>query len=340
MRRWLFSPQIDLTLFLGTALFSACTAFFLAGELSPLAWFILVVGIDVAHVWSSLFKVYLDPVEMKRRPLLYWAAPAGALGVSVVLYSIDESWFWTAMAYMAAWHFTKQQVGFFALYANLSAHSKTTKTLGLIAIYCATLGPLVWWHAHLPLNFWWMKEHDFFIKIPKYFGSIGLAICALSSVSYFIFSLVKRELHWGQLALLLATLIAWIGGIVYSTSDATFTAMNVMLHGVPYGYLVYRYARSRANEPDFVLGSALLKFGFVLFVLFLWVLAYAEEFLWDLLVWHDHPEWFSVNGFELSPALLTLIVPLLALPQTTHYVLDGFIWKGQQNPDNARRIFG
>jgi hypothetical protein len=28
-----------------------------------------------------------------------------------------------------------------------------------------------------------------------------------------------------------------------------------------------------------------------------------------------------------EPALLMWLVPLLALPQSTHYVLDGFIWR-------------
>jgi hypothetical protein len=29
------------------------------------------------------------------------------------------------------------------------------------------------------------------------------------------------------------------------------------------------------------------------------------------------------------------LVPLLALPQATHYVLDGFIWRRKSNPDVA-----
>jgi hypothetical protein len=31
--------------------------------------------------------------------------------------------------------------------------------------------------------------------------------------------------------------------------------------------------------------------------------------------------------------LKTFVVPLLALPQLTHYVLDGFIWRRKSNPD-------
>lgn len=60
------------------------------------------------------------------------------------------------------------------------------------------------------------------------------------------------------------------------------------------------------------------------------LLAYAEEGLWDGLVWREHASAFG--WFQQLPAVenhvwLTLLVPLLALPQATHYVLDGFIWR-------------
>jgi hypothetical protein len=339
MRRWLFSPTIDLSLFLGTALASVVIAWLLGNELSPWAWVCLVVGIDVAHVWSTILKTYLDTAELKRRPTLYLLAPAGAFAVSCPLYSISSGWFWTALAYTAAWHFVRQQVGFFQLYERLSPASKAYKMSGTVAMYSATLGPLVWWHAHLPRAFWWMKENDFLIQIPQVMGSIALVLTGISAGLFLLFSLLKQEFHTGKTALLAATLISWIGGIVLAQSDATFTAMNVMLHGIPYVYLLFRYAKGRARDDGFVLAKRILKSGFVLFIIVLFVLAYSEEFLWDVLVWHEHPEFFGSGGFEVEPSWLALLIPLLSLPQTTHYVLDGFIWRGQDNPDNARRIF-
>ena len=35
----------------------------------------------------------------------------------------------------------------------------------------------------------------------------------------------------------------------------------------------------------------------------------------------------QVRGWSISENLLSILVPLLALPQITHYILDGFIWK-------------
>jgi hypothetical protein len=51
-------------------------------------------------------------------------------------------------------------------------------------------------------------------------------------------------------------------------------------------------------------------------------------------VWHDRG-WLFGGAWELG-GLKMLLVPLLALPQLTHYVLDGFVWKRKNNPDFAR----
>jgi hypothetical protein len=56
-----------------------------------------------------------------------------------------------------------------------------------------------------------------------------------------------------------------------------------------------------------------------------WVIAYAEELLWDRAVWQERA-WLFGEGWSLR-AWRGWLVPLLAAPQLTHYVLDGFIWK-------------
>ena len=60
------------------------------------------------------------------------------------------------------------------------------------------------------------------------------------------------------------------------------------------------------------------------------LLAYLEEGVWDGLVWREHGRvfgWFQSLPTVADPAVLAWLVPLLALPQATHYVLDGFIWR-------------
>jgi hypothetical protein len=52
------------------------------------------------------------------------------------------------------------------------------------------------------------------------------------------------------------------------------------------------------------------------------------------MVWNEHQTVFKLFSFlpqVNDQVLLSLIVPLLVVPQATHYVLDGFIWKKKYN---------
>jgi len=76
-----------------------------------------------------------------------------------------------------------------------------------------------------------------------------------------------------------------------------------------------------------------------LFIGALLILAYLEETLWDVFVWQEHGKIFG-GGYLLSgladASVLIWLVPFLAVPQATHYVLDGFIWKVRK-PDQGFR---
>jgi hypothetical protein len=58
--------------------------------------------------------------------------------------------------------------------------------------------------------------------------------------------------------------------------------------------------------------------------------AFVEEGLWDALLWKEHTQIFSVFSFlhhiQIGNAK-HILFPLLILPQLTHYLLDGFIWR-------------
>ena len=66
------------------------------------------------------------------------------------------------------------------------------------------------------------------------------------------------------------------------------------------------------------------------------LIAFLEELVWDRAVWHDR-SWLFGEPWNVG-ALKLVIVPLLALPQLTHYVLDGFIWRRRSNPSVAELV--
>jgi hypothetical protein len=344
---WLFDRRTDLAVFLGSALASG--AFVLAAPalgISPVtplwAWLLFVVCIDVAHVWSTLFRTYLDPAERARYPLRYVGVPLAAWLIGVLVhYQLGGAIFWRLLAYLALWHFVRQQVGWMALYGRRAGAGPGMRRLDAAAIYAATLGPALWWHANLPRPFWWFVEGDF-LALPAWVGPLALGAHALVLAVWMGVTLYRRialkvALQPGSWALLLATWIAWYGGIVWAQSDLAFTVMNVTLHGVPYLVFLFRYARGRAAETDEVHVSW-RGMGVGAFVGLLLVLAFAEEFLWDTFVWRERPEVFGDAGIELGAVALSIIVPLLALPQVTHYVLDAMVWRTSREPRLLSRL--
>ena len=68
---WLFSAPIDLSVFLGSAVLSLFLLAigwqlgFLDAESPDWTWITAVLLIDVAHVWSTSFRVYFDTEEFK-----------------------------------------------------------------------------------------------------------------------------------------------------------------------------------------------------------------------------------------------------------------------------------
>lgn len=338
---WLFSARTDLTVFLGSAVVSlvalwiGARAGVLYGDTPDWAWVPAVLLIDVAHVWSTSFRVYLDTDELKRRPWLYSLVPVLGFAVGVALYSEGELVFWRVLAYLAVFHFVRQQYGWVALYRARARESDMLgKWIDRIAIYAATLYPLIYWHTHLPRKFWWFLANDFG-GVPGMLERIAAPIYWMALAAYAMKSLygwlVNREGNPGKDIVVVTTAVCWYVGIVGYNSDYAFTVTNVVIHGVPYFALIYWYSRARMKQTSGRGVFSIFAHGPAVFLVALWAIAYIEEMFWDRGVWQDR-SWLFGSPWEIGTLKLVL-VPLLALPQLVHYVLDGFIWRRKNNPD-------
>jgi hypothetical protein len=338
---WLFSARTDLTVFLGSAVVSlvalwiGARAGVLYGDTPDWAWVPAVLLIDVAHVWSTSFRVYLDTDELKRRPWLYSLVPVLGLAIGVALYSEGELVFWRVLAYLAVFHFVRQQYGWVALYrARARESGLLSKWIDAVAIYAATLYPLIYWHTHLPRKFWWFLANDFG-GAPAIIDRIAAPIYWMALAAYAVKSLyewlMKSEVHPGKDIVVVTTAVCWYVGIVGYNSDYAFTVTNVVIHGVPYFALIYWYSRARMKQTSGRGMFRIFAHGPAMFLVTLWAIAYIEEMFWDRGVWQDR-SWLFGPPWEIGTLKLVL-VPLLALPQLVHYVLDGFIWRRKNNPD-------
>jgi hypothetical protein len=274
---------------------------------------------------------------MRRRPWLYSLVPVLGYLVGVALYSEGELVFWRALAYLAVFHFVRQQYGWVALYrVRAGERDRVGRWIDTLAVYMATVYPLIYWHTHLPRKFWWFLPMDF-AAIPPVIESIARPLYLAALAAYAVNSLYRwlalGKTNPGKDIVVATTAVCWYVGIVAFNSDYAFTVTNVIIHGVPYLALIYWYSRLRLQQAGGRGPYRIFARGPAVFLFILWALAYIEELFWDRTVWQERDYLF---GSPVDVASLKLfIVPLLALPQLTHYILDGFVWRRKSNPDFA-----
>ncbi len=351
-RRWLRSPAFDLGWFAGPPLLAALAVLAFpalrAADTPPWGWLVFVVFVDVGHVYATLYRTYLDPEEFPRRRALYMYLPVVAWVAGALLYRISPLTFWRALAYLAVFHFVRQQYGFMRAYAHLEGPKPVwEQRLEAAAIYSTMLYPLVYWHSDPARRFWWFVQGDF-VTLNRLAGPWAGWLYAAVLGAFAGRQLARRslglEVHPGKLAVIGSTAAAWYVGIVATNSDFAFTITNIVSHGVPYYALVWLYGNRAWKDGSWrERWHAPRAAGVLAFVCLLVFFGYAEEGVWDVLVWKEHARLYFGMALDWAPAgaLAAVLIPLLALPQATHYILDAYLWRFDgSNPGLRERILG
>lgn len=341
---WLFSPAVDIATFLGSALLALgllAVGFalgILRSDAPEWTWISAILLIDVAHVYATGFRVYFDLGEFQRRRWLYILVPLLSFMIAAAMYSESVSVFWRVLAYMAVFHFVRQQYGFVAMYrAKAGETTRLGWWIDAAAVYMATLYPLLYWHGALPRRFWWFIENDF-ASLPALVAQIAAPIYWMTLALYFGRStwlgVFRGRWNPGKDIVVASTAICWYVGIIVFNSDYAFTVTNVIIHGIPYMVLVFWFVRKQRSNRE----HKPIRFWqhLLMFISTIWLLAYIEELLWDRSLWHERP-WLFGHGWN-GESIRQWLVPLLVVPQVTHYILDGFIWRRRSNPNVAKAV--
>jgi len=339
---WLFGKYKDLSLLFVPVWIIWIVLFFLPNgflqnDVPLWIWVVFILGIDVTHVWSTIFRTYLDKEEFNNHKIVLILAPIVAF---ILLFGIAReavAYFWRVLAYLAVFHFMKQQYGFFALYtakAKLKQYHRFFKDKWVL--YFSMLYPVLFWHLS-DRNFVWFVDGDFFnfsFQFP--WRAVLEAIYWVTMVGWLIEEviLVQKKvntLSYGRFLWLMTTLFNWYLGIVFFNSDVAFTLTNVVAHGIPYLALIIFY-QIKKDKFKGALTQKRMTWIIVSIVLFSFLLAFGEEYLWDMLINREKGTFFTfiidypIDSIVNSSWQIVALV-LLSLPQVTHYILDGFIWK-------------
>ena len=88
--------------------------------------------------------------------------PPICFAVAFALSSISFHVFWRCLAYVAVYHFIKQQYGFMRIYKAKAKDFRKKIFKDNFIIYLSMLYPVLYWHLNLDRNFSWFVENDFF----------------------------------------------------------------------------------------------------------------------------------------------------------------------------------
>jgi hypothetical protein len=330
---WLGNPLLEVLFILSPAILPVILVlvfknYFITHEVTTWWWVLLVLCIDVSHVYSTLFRFYWDRKTFQSYKHLLLIIPAVSFIVALSLHYYSSLLFWRVLAYIAVFHFVRQQYGFMRLYGRKELKSRWCRLIDNISIYNATIYPLLFWHIRGTDKIAWFVKGDFItLKIESYlpiFTVVYLMIFFVYILKEVFLFINERSFNVPKNLIVAGTYLSWYFGIVAFQGDLIFTLLNVVSHGVPYMALIWIYGKQK-TQSNFSFGMR----GVLLFLGILFALAYFEENIWDSFIWDDHPEVFLplVAAPIESSFLMSLLVSLLILPQVTHYVLDGFIWR-------------
>jgi len=205
-------------------------------------WLFLIVFIDVAHVYATLFKTYFVANEFKKRKKLLITLPIVCFVIGIILFSFGSIFFWSVLAYIAVFHFIRQQYGFMRLYSRKEIKTKWSVIIDNLIIYTATVYPMLFWFFSTPRAFNWFTENDFIRFESQLLLEILGWIYGLIVGFYIIRTAFKASKeHYFNIpknAIIIGTFLSWYFGIVYFNNDLVFTLLNVVSHGIPYIALI------------------------------------------------------------------------------------------------------
>ena len=355
-KNWLISIRGDLLLLFLPIWLVLAYCFYLPSEIvnykmSIFFWAIFILGIDVSHVWSTIFRTYFDKSERRQHKRILTYAPFIALSFSIILCSINEYLFWSVLAYYALYHFIKQQYGFFSMYRRKSAYDESNMWIkSKWILFMGVLYPVLFWHLSGDRVFFWFEGGDF-IRLNSGIFQETLIYCSLLYLVIHFFWIVEiiiksNILPIGLMLWILTSSSVWFFGIVWFNSDVVFSLTNVVAHGIPYMVLVFYYIenkRSIKQKKVFRLSlRTCYNVGFMLLLILLF--AFVEEYFWDWLVNREKEVFFKdLVDYPLevisSKFSRVFLISVLSIPQITHYILDGYIWKGNSSNPYIKPVF-
>jgi hypothetical protein len=285
-----------------------------------LIWFAVMVAIDKAHIWSTVFRSYLDKEVRQRHPLLLYLGPLlfVLLGVAIEC-TLGVKTLVRLFLYYQMYHVMRQQYGWIAQVARRARPrgSRIDLAWDKALVYAFVVVPFAWAHVSPQGSMGGLE----FASRPLLAHALA-ALFAICLVGYIGLQATRLLIHHETVSiseLLVAGTTAFVwGGMMVSGMllgpSPYWLFVSLTYHAVPYIGAALWTAKDRQSES--VVWRHRFAVPSFLFVLLLW--GYFWQQVQDGLL---HVPAQSVGALHITLTALAVAVP------TMHYAIDGVIWK-------------
>ncbi len=321
----------DFSIFHVSTYFTLIYFFVLRNHLSETGWhqewiaFIILVLIDNGHVYTTVWRTYLNKIELRTHSY-YWVFPLICFVAVFFTSQFALSWLWSIVIYWTLYHNFKQIFGFYRWYGYLANYR--SKTLDLF-FYFICLGPVAIFHfgPRKPEVFLYMTGDIFnFDNEMLYKAFLGLYFVVSFSFLMFVIRqmFLRRCIPATILFFMVTSFVLYGQAFLFVKTSFDIVGPLSLSHGVAYiGIIIesVRRVRDRTGRVPTIFQSVMKGriLGIVGLVFLTAVLfGCADEYLQDVFV-------SSVNN--LSEIWRSVILGLWITPLFCHFYLDSKIWR-------------
>lgn len=351
--RWIRSPQFDLSLVSGGAIFTLIVAMVSFQVESLLPWFFWawIVFFEGSHFWATFSRTYFDNKFRAENKgflvgsLVFFLFPAIALFLdtqSSVSYSTLYGLF---IFTWSLYHNARQHYGFMSIYSHKAGISQESKSLLTTSLYML----IGFAQIHFLLNF----------KVPGTFGLSGLSsgnttltwmltelpiVLSFLALGHFVYSLmqVKKEkkdltaiinyvmtcaVFYSMMFYFIAPQDLFIQGQDGAQKLMLIAIMNSLFHNIQYHAIVWHYGQSRfKGEKEHGMAN-LLNSKTINYVLF----SVSMGSVFGFIVW-NLGDWPNLNGIYTGGFHSWAYIVFFGIIGH-HFYLDQKIWRPSKQKD-------
>ncbi|MDQ7008714.1 MAG: hypothetical protein Q9M94_00280, partial [Candidatus Gracilibacteria bacterium] len=276
--------------------------------------FLALIVFDVPHVWSTLYKTYLDKEIVENNKQMLFLVPfLSFIIISIIVFS-DLSLFllFWLLAFFAVYHFIKQQLGVVMLYSSKEVKVREKeenifyKKLDYYLIWLITGMPIIYWFSNLDTRkYSWFTDYEF-VKLPnELFPTLWFLF--IIYILYYIFIQIKRikfnhDINYYKYLYLIGTFIVWFTGIVWTNNMLIFGFGNMFLHGWNFIGIVYISTLNKIEDEknkNYKIMEKIIKKGYLFFIIPLIIIGIIEQFGWSLMTFSDKDIYSMVVGIDI-----------------------------------------